>query len=301
MGSPYEDFKFLLFIRSSVLPVRVGAELFLKPYYPNRFSCQFGFDQAILSNHLSISPPMVKECDRSYISLCQSSKVRCGGSVLCSSFLLRRKLLKFRKLWATVVPRRNLQYHPLKKEKPSIPTSLASLFYNLKEDWARESILKGVEVIIDIIFNHGSTGDLLASRARVSQSLSALRSMIEICKLNIIEICWLSSKIEEIFSVVEIGAKIKELMNVDQVKLYLTKISLLILKLLTLKLNNLSNEASKLQVKEWEVLRADERIRKIKEQAEVLSRFEEKGNEIGKKWLKLDFPSCRIWRRRRTI
>jgi len=47
----------------------------------------------------------------------------------------------------------------------SIPTSLASLFCNLKEDWVPESILKGVEVIISIISNHGSARDLLASRA----------------------------------------------------------------------------------------------------------------------------------------
>ena len=70
----------------------------------------------------------------------------------------------------------------------SIPTSLASLFCNLKEDWIRESILKGAEVIVDIISNHGSTRDLLANRARVSQSLSALRPMIGIYKLSIIEL-----------------------------------------------------------------------------------------------------------------
>ena len=47
----------------------------------------------------------------------------------------------------------------------SIPTSLASLFCNLEEDWVRESILKGAETIIDIISNHNSARDLLASRA----------------------------------------------------------------------------------------------------------------------------------------
>ncbi|KAJ8445786.1 hypothetical protein Cgig2_000966 [Carnegiea gigantea] len=44
MGLSDEDFKFLLSIRSSVLPVHVGAELFLEPYCPNRFARQFGFD-----------------------------------------------------------------------------------------------------------------------------------------------------------------------------------------------------------------------------------------------------------------
>jgi len=47
----------------------------------------------------------------------------------------------------------------------SITTSLASLLCNLKEDWVRVSIRKGVEVIIGIISNHGSPRDLLASRA----------------------------------------------------------------------------------------------------------------------------------------
>ena len=44
MGLLDENFKFLLSIRSSVLPVRVEAELILEPYYPNRFAHQFGFD-----------------------------------------------------------------------------------------------------------------------------------------------------------------------------------------------------------------------------------------------------------------
>jgi len=39
MGLPEEDSKFLLSIRSAVLPVHVEAELILEPYYPNRFAC----------------------------------------------------------------------------------------------------------------------------------------------------------------------------------------------------------------------------------------------------------------------
>ena len=71
----------------------------------------------------------------------------------------------------------------------SIRTFLASLFCNLKEDWVRESILIGVEVIIGIISNHSSARDLLASRAQVSQSLSALHSMIDNYNLRTTEIC----------------------------------------------------------------------------------------------------------------
>ena len=53
MGLPEEDSKFLLSIRSAVLPVCVGAKLILEPYYPNRFARQFGFDQGVPSNRLS--------------------------------------------------------------------------------------------------------------------------------------------------------------------------------------------------------------------------------------------------------
>jgi len=53
MGFPEEDSKFLLSIRSTVLPIRVGAELILEPYYSNQFARQFSFDQGVPSNRLS--------------------------------------------------------------------------------------------------------------------------------------------------------------------------------------------------------------------------------------------------------
>ncbi|KAJ8428043.1 hypothetical protein Cgig2_007620 [Carnegiea gigantea] len=90
--------------------------------------------------------------------------------------------------------------------------------------------------------------ELLASRARVSQSLSALRSMIDIYKLSTIEIYWFSSKIEEIFSIVETAVKIKDLVYVDRVKTCSSKITHI-----EDQLNNLSSKASKLKVKEQEV------------------------------------------------
>jgi len=82
----------------------------------------------------------------------------------------------------------------------------------------REAIPKGVEIILGIIANYSSARDLLASRARVSQSLSAIHSMTGIYKLSTIENCLLSSKTEEIFGVVETTTKIEELIDVDQVK-----------------------------------------------------------------------------------
>lgn len=39
-----------MYIRSGILPVRVGQELWLEPYYPNRFARQLGFDQGVPAN-----------------------------------------------------------------------------------------------------------------------------------------------------------------------------------------------------------------------------------------------------------
>ena len=50
-----EDLKFLLSIRSSVLPIRVGSELLLEPYHPNQLARQFGFDEGVLANNLSFT------------------------------------------------------------------------------------------------------------------------------------------------------------------------------------------------------------------------------------------------------
>ncbi|KAJ8434749.1 hypothetical protein Cgig2_001952 [Carnegiea gigantea] len=153
----------------------------------------------------------------------------------------------------------------------SIPTCLASLFCNLKENWVRESILKGVEVIINIISNHDSARELLASRARVFQSLSALRSMIDIYNIGTIEICWLSSKIEEIFGVAEAAVKIEDLVDIDRVKALSDQDLTCSSEITHIKdqLNNLSSEASKLKVKEQEILREEERICKMREDLNI--------------------------------
>jgi len=149
----------------------------------------------------------------------------------------------------------------------SVLTSLASLFCNLKEDWVRESILKGIEAIVGLISSPGSTCDLLASRARVSQSLDALCSMISIYKLSTMEIFGLSSKIEEIFDVVESVVHIEESVNVDRVKTLSNRDLIEYSEIVHIEgqLNSLSCEASKLKHKELEILKEEEQIRKMRE------------------------------------
>ncbi|KAJ8431103.1 LOW QUALITY PROTEIN: hypothetical protein Cgig2_027410 [Carnegiea gigantea] len=149
-----EHFKFLLSIRSSVLPVRVRVELLCNPITP-------------------------------------------------TDLLANLDLIKgFRLIaWALAVLQRQRSI----------------------EDWIRKSICKRVEVIISIISNHGSPSDL---------------------------ICWLSSKIEEIFEVVKTVAKIEELVDVDRVKALSDKDLTCSSEIAYMEgqLNNLSSEALKLKV-----------------------------------------------------
>jgi len=51
-----EEYERALSIRSGVLVVRLSFVKTLQPYYPNRFARQFGFDQAIPTNKLLLSP-----------------------------------------------------------------------------------------------------------------------------------------------------------------------------------------------------------------------------------------------------
>ncbi|KAI5313719.1 hypothetical protein L3X38_042895 [Prunus dulcis] len=57
-----DAFEFLVCMRSIPLPVRVGGNLWLEPYYPNRFARQFGFDQVVPANKLLFSVCERKRC-----------------------------------------------------------------------------------------------------------------------------------------------------------------------------------------------------------------------------------------------
>ncbi|KAJ8423786.1 LOW QUALITY PROTEIN: hypothetical protein Cgig2_023108 [Carnegiea gigantea] len=74
------------------------------------------------------------------------------------------------------------------------------------------------------------------------------RVMIFSISYSLSSICWLSSKIEEIFGIVESVAQIEESVDIDRGQL-----------------DNLSNEASNMRLKEQEILKEEERINKIRE------------------------------------
>jgi len=89
--------------------------------------------------------------------------------------------------------------------------------------------------------------------------------MIDIFNLTTIEIYWLSSKIEEILGVVETTVKIEDLVDIDRIKALSDQDLSCSYEITHIEdqLNNLSSEALKLKVKEQEVLREEERIRKM--------------------------------------
>ena len=72
MGLTEEDSKFLLSIRSAILPVCVEAELLLEPYNPNRFAHRFRFDQGIPSNRLGFIRALRQATTRNIMDLAQA-------------------------------------------------------------------------------------------------------------------------------------------------------------------------------------------------------------------------------------
>ncbi|KAI5338760.1 hypothetical protein L3X38_018032 [Prunus dulcis] len=69
-------------MRSAQLPVRVGGDLWLKPYYPNRFDRQLGFDQGVPANKLLFSVCERQRCGIEKLAraqavlLCKDTTVR---------------------------------------------------------------------------------------------------------------------------------------------------------------------------------------------------------------------------------
>ena len=91
--------------------------------------------------------------------------------------------------------------------------------------------------------------------------------MISVYKLSTIEIFWLSSKVEEIFDIVESVAHIEELVDFDRVKALSDQDLIYSSEIVHIEgqLNILSCEASKLKLKEQEILKEEEQIRKMRE------------------------------------
>ncbi|KAJ8428042.1 hypothetical protein Cgig2_007619 [Carnegiea gigantea] len=86
----------------------------------------------------------------------------------------------------------------------SVPTTIESLFVNSIEECIHESVLSGVKAVVDMISNKKSTQALLPNRVRVFQSLKILHSMVDKSHLSIVEISWLTYKVQEAFNVAEI-------------------------------------------------------------------------------------------------
>ncbi|XP_020411123.1 uncharacterized protein LOC109946775 [Prunus persica] len=69
-------FEFLVCMRSALLPVRLGGDLWLEPYYPNRFAHQFGFDQGVPENKLLFSVCERQRCEIEKLARAQAVLLR---------------------------------------------------------------------------------------------------------------------------------------------------------------------------------------------------------------------------------
>jgi len=76
-----------------------------------------------------------------------------------------------------------------------------------------------VKAIVGVIFNQDSTRALLENKVRVFRSLMIHYSIVDKSQLSIVEISWLTSKVEETFSAAEIITKTDELVDIPQLRL----------------------------------------------------------------------------------
>jgi len=117
----------------------------------------------------------------------------------------------------------------------SVPTTIGSLFVNPIEDWIQETILSGVKAVVDMISNQNSTQALLANKVRVFRSLKILHSLVDESHLSIVEISWITFKVEEAFNIAEIVAKMEGLVDIQRLRLLSSQDSAYTSKLLTWK------------------------------------------------------------------
>lgn len=68
-------------MRSLLLPVRMGRDLWLEPYYPNRFARQFGLDQGVLVNKLSFGLAKRQRCCIEDLARAQSTLLQTNTGV----------------------------------------------------------------------------------------------------------------------------------------------------------------------------------------------------------------------------
>ena len=90
--------------------------------------------------------------------------------------------------------------------------------------------------------------------------------MVENSQVSTVEISWLTSKIEETFNAVEIVGKIQELVDTERLNLLSSRDSMYSSEIAQLegKLKELSVEVLKLELTEKEILKEEERIRKMR-------------------------------------
>ena len=148
----------------------------------------------------------------------------------------------------------------------SVPTTIGSLFVNPIEDWIQETILSGVKAVVDMISNQNSTQALLANKVRVFRSLKILHSLVDESHLSTIEICWVTSKVEEAFNAAKIIAKTEELVAIKRLCLLSSQDSTYTSEIAHRKdnLKELFSETLELELKEKKILKEEEQNYKMR-------------------------------------
>ncbi|KAI5316830.1 hypothetical protein L3X38_036537 [Prunus dulcis] len=234
-----DAFEFLVCMRSALLPVRLGGDLWLEPYYPNRFGRQFGFDQGVPENKLLFSN-----------SLADDQFPESVGPI------------------AVVRPLQNLV---------SVANFVHQIFGNGVNQNRREFISREIEGIFSRLYSSETPAQLHMHHSEITKALRLLGSTVDILGCGETAFKQFAQLVDWIFELARRHSKssayIEALgdVNIDVIHdLIRQHEECLNTKLaLEAELTEVAKEIEDLDVKEVTIREAEERVRQMREEHEA--------------------------------
>ncbi|CAL8112450.1 unnamed protein product [Prunus armeniaca] len=254
---------------TSKLPVRVDNKLWLEPYYPNRFTRQFGFDQGVPSDKLSFGNAKRSHCIVEDFFRAQTSLLRRNTSVLF--YILRSTRMGQCTYWYC---RWWMGYTTsyLANDMSSLEGYKKSIFdiFGLEaKNFRHVYIIGEVQGIFDKLHSSKSSKEMLAHHEGMKSVFNVLRSMLDILDFGKTELEWFVNTIDQIFCcvlqisentrIVEQGTWVRDLIRRHDDCLNSKRV-------VDSDLPNFTQELEDLDAQEFVVKEVEERVRMLREQ-----------------------------------
>ncbi|CAL2239489.1 unnamed protein product [Prunus armeniaca] len=267
---------------TSKLPVRVDNKLWLEPYYPNRFTRQFGFDQGVPSDKLSFGNAKRSHCIVEDFFRAQTSLLRRNTSVLF--YILRSTRMGQCTYWycrwwmgyttSYLGPERAKATKDVVLDNSNFETNSGILNPSndniVAQELARHVYIIGeVQGIFDKLHSSKSSKEMLAHHEGMKSVFNVLRSMLDILDFGKTELEWFVNTIDQIFCcvlqisentrIVEQGTWVRDLIRRHDDCLNSKRV-------VDSDLPNFTQELEDLDAQEFVVKEVEERVRMLREQ-----------------------------------